>query len=70
MIVTSLGSVNKSEGGILNQPNEIPQNWPFPTYKGVLLQQVRKRDTLDHVPEFDKLSDKVGDTNAEQEALF
>jgi hypothetical protein len=35
-----------------------------------LLQQDKKRDRLDHVPEFDKLSDKVGDTNAEDEALF
>jgi hypothetical protein len=47
-----------------------PSNWPFPTYKGVLLQQDKKRDTLNHIPDFDKLSDKVGDTNAEDEALF
>jgi hypothetical protein len=62
--------VNKSEDGILNQPTDAPQNWPFPTYKGEPLRQVKNRGILDHVPDFYTLSDKVGDTNAEDEALF
>ena len=50
--------------------SEVPANWPFPTYKGVLLRQVENHDTLDHVPDFNNLSDKVKDTNAEEESLF
>ena len=50
--------------------SSIPDNWPFPTHKGVLLRQVKNRDTLAHVPDFDKPDSKVGDTNDEEEANF
>lgn len=61
--------MNKSADG-MTPPTEVPNSWPFPTYKGVSLRQVKNRDTLAHVPDFNKPDSKVGDTNDEEEATF